>query len=366
MSKRSLAVVLAGLAVITAAVGVALFLLKGWFNSAHPPVVASPVPLQARLDDDPAPGDYYYTPAPVSLAPASAVLFTGKPPRQFAAERIALQRRRAAVVRGRVFTGDGAPLAGVEINAAAQPEVGRTRSGDDGLYDFAVNGGGPVVFAYRKEGFLPVQRLITVPWQEYLWLPDIVLVPVGAPAGVLDLPADEKAAPARGPRVEDADGVRQPVFLAPADLGATLIFPDGDKPLNRLTLSVAEYSVGPRGMSALPAQLPFGAGYAYAVEITAEEAKEPGAGEVRFNKPLIQCVDNFLKFQVGAQLPSARYDVEQSVWVNGPVGRVVKVAGVKDGLAELDLEGKGIKADAAALAELGCGRSGAPPAGGSL
>jgi YD repeat-containing protein len=357
MSKRSLAVVFAALAGSTAVAATFLLGFSGWLNSARPPSITTPIQPQAPSDDEPGSGDYYYTPAPVSLAPASAFLFTGKSPRQFGAVKGALQRRRAAVLRGRVFTSDGTPLAGVEVGVPAQPEVGRTRTEADGVYDLAVNGGGPVVFAYKQEGFLPVQRQIMVPWQEYVWLPEVVLIPPGAPVGVLDLPPDEATAPPRGPRVEDADGVRQAVFLAPPGLSATLVFTDGDKPMNRLTLSVAEYSVGGRGAAALPALPPPGAGYAYAVEVAADEAQEPGAHEVRFSKPLIQYVDNFLKFPVGAGLPSARYDDERSVWVPGPAGRVLKVVGVKDGLAELDLEGKGEAADAAALTALGVGES---------
>jgi YD repeat-containing protein len=353
MSKRLLAVVLACLASAATAAAF-LFIISGWFNSA-PPTVPTTLQHQTPPDDEPAPGDTYYTPAPVSLASASSPLFAGKSPRQFGAEKGALQRRRAAVLRGGVFTADGRALAGVEVTVPAQPEIGCTRTEAGGLYDFAVNGGGPVVFSYKKEGFLPVQRQVLVPWQEYVWLPEVVLIPRGAPAGVLDLPPDEAAVPLRGPRVEDADGARQAVFLASPGLGAVQVTSDGDKPLNRLTLSVAEYSVGPHGAAALPALPPAGAGYAYAVEVADEETRDSEAHEVRFSKPLIQYVDNVLKFPVGAELPQARYDAERSVWIPGPSGRVVKVVGIKDGLAELDIDGKGAVADAAALTALGVG-----------
>jgi sugar lactone lactonase YvrE len=355
MSKRSLAVVLAALAVTAA--GLMLFSLRGWFNSAHAPVTAAPVQLQSPPDDGQTPGDYFYTPAPVSLAKPPASRVAGMSSRQVGLENGALQRRRAAILRGRVVTSDGTPLAGAEVSVPAQPQIGRSRTGEDGVYDLAVNGGGPVVLGYKMEGLLLIQRQVMIPWQEDLWLPEVILIPPGAPAGVLNLPPDQTADPPRGPRVEDADGVRQAVFLAPPGLGATLVFSDGDKPMDRLTLSVAEYSVGAHGIAALPALPPPGGGYAYAVEVAADEEREPGARQVRFSKPLIQYVDNYLRFPVGTELPSFRYDAERSVWVPGPAGRVVKVVGVKDGLAELDLEGKEEAADAAALNAFGVGES---------
>lgn len=48
-----------------------------------------------------------------------------------------------------------------------QPEFGSTLSRADGVFDLAVNGGGPLTVNYRKARFLAVQRQINVPWQDY-------------------------------------------------------------------------------------------------------------------------------------------------------------------------------------------------------
>ena len=218
-------------------------------------------------------------------------------------DRAALQRRCAAVVRGQVRTADGKPLAGVEVSVPAQPEVGRTYTDADGGFDLALNGGGPVVLAYQKVGFLPAQRQVEVPWQDYAWAPEVVLIAAGRAGSACSTCRRTDAPALRGPRVEDADGARQPTFLAPSGFGATLVFPDGDKPLNRLALSAVEYSIGRHGAAALPALPPPGAGYCYAIEIGTDEALEPGAREVKFNKPLFHYVENFLKLPVGTVLP---------------------------------------------------------------
>jgi YD repeat-containing protein len=354
MTKRSIGIVVAVLALTAGAVVGLYFGLGGQFTSSSTPVDPKDNLVDKPNHEDDAPPDAsLYRPASVGLARASAFLYTGKSPRQVGMDRGALRRRRAAVLRGQVLTADGKPLAGVEVGAVGQSEVGRTHTDADGGFDLAVNGGGSVVVSYKKEGVLPAQRQAAVPWQDYVWLPEVVLISPGAQAGVLELPTDETAPAVRGVPVKDDEGTRQATFLAPPGFAASLVFSDGEKPLNRLTLSVAEYSVGASGASALPASLPPGAGCVYAVEIAAEEGREPGAREVRFRKPLIQYVENFLKFPVGAELPSARYDSDRSVWLQGPPGRVVRVLDVKDGLAILDLDGKGEPADTAALAVLG-------------
>jgi YD repeat-containing protein len=357
--KRTIGIGLAALA-CTAVVGTALFFgLRGRFTSPTPQPNVGPGPAKTGPDDDEATDPKAYQPAPVTLSAASSFLFSGKPPRQVDAQKHALQRRRAAVLRGRVLTADGMPLSGVEIAAPAQPEVGRTHTDADGFFDFAVNGGGPVVVSYAKNGFLPAQRQVAVPWQDYTWLPEVILVPPGGKAGVLELPVDPSAPIAsvvHGARVEDADGPRTATLIAPPGFSANLLLSAGiSKPLNRLNLAVTEYTVGPRGASAPPAMAPPGAGCVYAVNIAADEEREPGAQETRFRRSLIHYVENFVKLPVGAALPAFRYDPEKAAWAPGTPGLVIQIVDVKDGLADLDLDGKGMPADAAALAALDVG-----------
>ncbi len=352
MTKRWVAVVFAAVAGVVAVSAVVYFGVRGRFTSPPPPEQIRP-DLADHIKPDAAPDDpSAYRPAPVSLSAASAFLYTGKTPRQVGMDPTALRRRCAAVIRGQVRATDGKPLAGVEVGAPGQPEVGRTFTDSDGGFDLAVNGGAPVLVAYQKAGFLPARRWVATPWQDYAWAPDVVLTPPGGRIGALDFPANgARALP--GPRVEDAAGARRPVFVAPAGFGATEVFSDGDKPLNRLALSAVEFDVGGHGAAALPVLPPPGAASCYAIDLGTDEPLDPGGLEVKFNKPLLQYVENFPNLPAGTVLPLAHFDGERSLWLPSPPGRVVRVVGVKDGLVELDVDGKGRAADAATLAKLG-------------
>ena len=74
------------------------------------------------------------------LKAATRFLYTGSDPIQTGVDPGTIEQTRAAVVRGRVLTSEGEPLAGVTIPCWT------TRSSDkssraDGMFDLAVNGG---------------------------------------------------------------------------------------------------------------------------------------------------------------------------------------------------------------------------------
>ena len=80
---------------------------------------------------------------------------------------------------------------------------------------------------------------------------------------------------------------------------------------------------------------------------------EAGAEEVRFSEPVYNYVENFLGFPVGTDVPTGYYDREKSAWIPSDDGRIIKVLAIEDGLAQLDVDGSGNPADAAALQKLG-------------
>jgi hypothetical protein len=96
-------------------------------------------------------------------------------------------------------------------------------------------------------------------------------------------------------------------------------------PLTTLNVRATEYTVGPNGPKLMPAELPPTSGYTYAVELSSDEAVASGAKTVNFTQPLY-----------------FYYDRDKGVWVPSPDGRVIKILGIANGLADVDTDGDGI------------------------
>lgn len=103
-----------------------------------------------------------------SIGDATQFLYTGSNPIQTGVATGTIRTERVAVLRGRVLAANGAPLGGATVRIAQHPELGQTLSRADGWYDLAVNGGGTLVIEMERDGFLPVQRTVAVPWRDYV------------------------------------------------------------------------------------------------------------------------------------------------------------------------------------------------------
>jgi RHS repeat-associated protein len=276
------------------------------------------------------------------LARDTEFLYTGPDPIQTGVAPGTIEPRRAAVVRGTVLTREGAPLSGVRITVLDHPELGQTLSRGDGLFDLAVNGGGLLTVDYQKAGFIPAQRQVQVPWRDYAWLSDVVLIPVDPRVTAIDLTSAAPIQVARGSLVTDDDGTRQATLLFPRDTVATMVFPDGStQPITGLSVRATEFTVGPNGPRAMPAELPPASAYTYAVDFSVDEAKAAGAIDVRFSSPLPFYVENFLGFPAGIEVPLGAYDRARGAWVASDSGRVIKIVSATDGLADVDTDGDG-------------------------
>ena len=86
------------------------------------------------------------------FADAVAFLYTGPNAIQRGVVAGAIEEERVAVVRGRVLTREGSALPGVRVTVRGQSEVGYAVSRADGLFDVALNAGGPVVIEYTRTG----------------------------------------------------------------------------------------------------------------------------------------------------------------------------------------------------------------------
>lgn len=313
-------------------------------------VTSVPIPVAPDSSEEAPPLD---STIPTSLVEATSFLYEGDAPIQRGVEPGTIEPHRAAVVRGRILGSQGQPLTGVRVNVLEHPELGRTFAQEDGGFDMAVNGGESLTLSFEKAGHLPVQREIQVPWQDYVVVDDVVLLPVDAAVTEVDASAPTLQV-ARASEVQDMDGDRRATLLFRPNTEAEAVFGENETaPLDGFHVRITEYTVGENGPEAMPASLPPTSAYTYAAEFSIDEAMDAGAEQVRFSKPVISYTENFLGFPVGGVVPSAYYDREQAAWVASDNGRVIGILGTSGGVADLDVDGSGNPATPEALAEIG-------------
>jgi sugar lactone lactonase YvrE len=288
-----------------------------------------------------------------SVADTTRFLYTGTNPIQTGVVDGTIETKRAAVIRGQVLDRSNVALPGVTITIKDRPEYGQTHSRADGRFDLAVNGGGILTVQYQKAGFLPAQRQVEAPWQDYVAVEDVVLIALDSQVSAVDLTTGVMQV-AQGSVSTDADGQRQATVLFPAFTEATMTLPDGSfQPLTSLHVRATEYTVGTNGPQSMPGPLPPTSGYTYAVELSVDEALAAGARQVNFDQAIPVYVDNFRGFAVGEVVPSGWYDRDKAAWIPSENGKVIQILQLANGLAELDTDGDQLVDDAATLNALG-------------
>ncbi|MBP1643779.1 MAG: hypothetical protein H6Q03_2448, partial [Acidobacteria bacterium] len=88
----------------------------------------------------------------------------------------AIDPRRICLLRGRVLDRSGAPLRAVRVTVRDAPQLGWTWTRSDGAFDLAVNGGGRVGLSFERSGYLPVDRELAAPTQDWARLEDVVMI----------------------------------------------------------------------------------------------------------------------------------------------------------------------------------------------
>lgn len=292
---------------------------------------------------------------PTTLASATSFLYSGANPVQQGVAAGTILAKRASVIRGKVLDTQGAPLPSVSVAVADHPEFGTSTSQVDGEIYLAVNGGGPLTVRLTKDGYLPVERVVQAPWNDYAHLEDDVrLTPLDQNVTAVDLGVLSAGQVARGSVQTDIAGSRQATMIFPPDTSASLVMPDGSQqPVSQLHVRATEYTVGPNGKQAMPGMLPPQSAYTYAADFTADEAISAGASSIEFSRPVAGYIENFLEFPVGTPVPSGYYDSKAHAWVAQPDGRVIKVLSVTGGQASVDVDGSGAAASATQLTALG-------------
>ena len=291
---------------------------------------------------------------PFDICMATEFLYMGAEPVQHGVDVEVLDCALLAVIRGLVVDEAGSGLPDVEVTVKDRPEYGNTWTRDDGGFDLVVNGGGWLTLEFRAVDRLPIQRRLVVPWNDYVWIHRMTMIPVDAHATEIDLDRPTTMQVAVGSVSSDSDGARQAVTLFPPQVEAEMLFADGStRALSSGDLRLTEYTVGEDGPERMPGDLPLLSAYTYAVEASFDEALAEGAESVLFSEPVTLVVDNFLGFPVGETVPVGTYDERLAAWVPSQSGRVIEILGVSDGLASIDVDGLGVPATGEQLDALG-------------
>jgi YD repeat-containing protein len=280
-------------------------------------------------------------------------IFDGPSPIQTLVAPGTLQPRSAAVLRGRLLNEADEPLPGAVVRVHGHPEFGQTLTRFDGEYDLVVNGGQFLTLEFAHVGYLDAQRTLNVPWRDYAFVDDLGLVPPDTSSSELEFPA-ATAQVHRAATTEDERGVRTATLYLPSGTEAELVLLDGSSiPVPSLSLRATEFSVGLSGPLRLPAELAPTAAFNYALELSADEALAVDAERVELSQSASLYLENFLDLPIGSTLPAGAYDRDLAMWQGADSGRVVQIVDISSGLAELDLDGTGNAAGAAALSAIG-------------
>ena len=245
--------------------------------------------------------------------------------------------RRFSLITGLVHEIDDTPISDVFISIHSHPEYGTVSSDIEGRFSIPVEGGSTMTVVYEKEGLIPVQRKVYVPWNDIAITETIQMI-VEDPVST-DVTFDgnsETVITHQSTEVTDEFGSRSCSITFTGDNQAYEVDAQGNviQELFTITARATEFTT-PESM---PAILPPTSGYTYCVELSVD-----GAQRVSFKNPVIAWVNNFLGFDVGEIVPVGYYDRDKGVWIPSDNGLVVKLLdtnsnGIVDGL---DSDGDG-------------------------
>ena len=285
---------------------------------------------------------------PTTVWEAAQFLFTGKDPLQKDTSAKAFNRKRIAILRGKVVDRDGEPLAGVRVSIAAHDEWGSTISRGDGVFDVAVNGGAQLLVQFSRDGYLSAERGLQAAWRSYEAVPEVGMIAEGQAVTKLTVNADHEQV-AEGDAVDDDFGHRQAIVVFPKETGATAKLRDGSSAeLKELHVRLAEYPLELPSADNIdepsrfaPGTPPHSGSLSWGVEATIDEAQALGATTVQFSDPVAIVVENFLKLPVGSPVPLGYYERGKGHWQAEAAGRVIEVLSVTNDEADVDTDGDG-------------------------
>ena len=258
--------------------------------------------------------------------------------------------KRFSLITGLVRSIDDSPISDVSVTLHGHPEYGTVLTDAQGRFSLPIEGGTTLTVVYEKDGFITAHRKVYVPWNDIAVAETIRMIAQDPIATAVTFDGNpDTVVTHQSTEVSDEFGSRSATMVFTGDNHAYLVDENGNDihELTTITTRATEYTT-PESM---PAVLPPNSAFTYCSELSVD-----GAQRVRFDKPVIMWVDNFLGFDVGEIVPVGYYDRDRGVWVPEKNGRVVKLLDINsDGIVDAvdsngddqpdDLNGNGIFSD---------------------
>jgi len=217
------------------------------------------------------------------------------------------------------------------------PEYGTVKTDPKGRFSVPVEGGAHITVLYQKAGLISAHRKVYVPWNDIAIAETIQMIAEDPAVTTVSFDGNPNTVVAhQSTEVTDIFGSRSCTMVFTGDNQAYLIDEQGNdiQELATITTRATEFTT-PESM---PAKLPPNSAYTYCAELSVD-----GAQRVRFDKPVITWVDNFLGFDVGSAVPVGCYDRDRGVWIPSDNGIVVRLLDTdSNGIVDaLDADGNG-------------------------
>ena len=243
--------------------------------------------------------------------------------------------KRFSLVTGLVQDQESNPIANVHVTIFEHQQYGTAITDDGGQYTIPVEGGKNITVVCQKKGLLTVHRKVYVPWNDIATSETIRMVTQDDLSTTVILDGNpDTIITHQSTEVSDTFGSRTCAMVFTGDNHAYLVDEKGNDvhELTTITVRSTEYSRA----DSMPAKLPPNSAYTYCVELSVD-----GVQRVRFQKPVMLWIDNFLGFPVGMAVPVGYYDRLSGSWIPSDNGAVVRLLDTDtDGIVDaLDTDG---------------------------
>ena len=245
--------------------------------------------------------------------------------------------KRFAMITGTVSAVDGVSAPDVVVSIHGCPEYGTAYTDDQGLFALPVEGGGTMTVVFSREGRITSHRKVDVPWNDVAVVEPVTMLAEDTACTVVTFDGNpDTVATHQSSLVEDEFGPRSCTVVFTGDTHAFSVDESGNtiEELSTITARATEFPTE----ESMPAVLPPVSAYTYCVELSAD-----GVERVRFDRPVITWVDNFMGFTVGEAVPVGYYDRDRAAWIPYDNGAVVRLLDTDDnGIVDaLDADGDG-------------------------